>query len=62
MIKHKLPPGVVNVLIDFVMLKTDMKFTKGYVEKIAGHWARKQIKTVKEAMELAKKEHRTYLE
>jgi replication initiation and membrane attachment protein len=43
------------------MLKTDMKLTKGYVEKIAGHWARKQITTVKDAMDLAKKEHRTYL-
>jgi replication initiation and membrane attachment protein len=61
MFKQKLLPGVINVLIQFVLLKTDMKFTKGYVEKIAGHWARKQVKTVKEAMELAKKEHSTYL-
>lgn len=61
MFKQKLLPGVINVLIQFVMLKTDMKLTKGYVEKIAGHWARKQISTVKDAMELAKKEHRTYL-
>jgi replication initiation and membrane attachment protein len=61
MFKQKLFPGVINVLIQFVMLKTDMKLTKGYVEKIAGHWARKQIKTVKDAMELAKNEHRTYL-
>jgi replication initiation and membrane attachment protein len=61
MFKQKLLPGVINVLIQFVMLKTDMKLTKGYVEKIAGHWARKQVKTVKEAMELAKSEHRTYI-
>ncbi|MGG3469699.1 replication initiation and membrane attachment family protein [Neobacillus pocheonensis] len=61
MFKQKLLPGVINVLVQFVMLKTDMKLTKGYVEKIAGHWARKQIKTVKDAMELAKKEHRTYI-
>lgn len=61
MFKQKLLPGVMNVLIQFVLLKTDMKFTKGYVEKIAGHWARKQVKTVKEAMDLAKKEHNTYL-
>lgn len=60
--KQKLLPGVVNVLIQFVMLRTDMKLTKGYVEKIASHWTRKQIKTVKEAMDLAKNEHRTYLE
>jgi replication initiation and membrane attachment protein len=61
MFKQKLLPGVINVLIHFVMLRTDMKFTKGYVEKLAGHWARKQVKTVKEAMELAKKEHNTYV-
>lgn len=61
MFKQKLLPGVINVMIQFVMLKTDMKLTKGYIEKIAGHWARKQIKTVKDAMELAKNEHRTYL-
>ena len=39
-----------------------MKLTKNYVEKIASHWARKNIKTVKEAMELAKMEHRQYAE
>ncbi|MGG5254824.1 replication initiation and membrane attachment family protein [Neobacillus sp. SM06] len=60
--KQKLFPGVVNVLIQFVMLRTDMKLTKGYVQKIASHWSRKQIKTVKDAMNLAKSEHRTYLE
>ena len=56
MIKYKLTPGVVNVLIEVAMRKTDMKFTKGFVESIASHWARKQVKTVKEAMELAKNE------
>ncbi|NRD76074.1 DnaD domain protein [Bacillus sp. BRMEA1] len=61
MFKQKLLPGVINVLVQFAMLRTDMKLTKGYVEKIASHWARKQIKTVKEAMELAKSEYRTYL-
>ncbi len=60
--QQKLNPGVVNVLIDNVLRKTDMKLTKNYVEKIASHWARKNIKTVKEAMELAKMEHRQYAE
>ncbi|MCM3588629.1 replication initiation and membrane attachment family protein [Mesobacillus maritimus] len=62
MFNQKLQPGVVNVLIEYVMLRTDMKLNKSYVEKIAGHWSRKQIKTVKEAMDLAKKEHRQYME
>ncbi|WML40800.1 DnaD domain protein [Neobacillus sp. OS1-2] len=54
MIKYKLSPGVVNVLIDFVMRKTKMQFSKNYVDAVASTWARLQIKTVKEAMELAK--------
>ncbi|RTR29645.1 Replication initiation and membrane attachment protein [Robertmurraya yapensis] len=62
MFKQKLLPGVVNVLIQYVLLKTDMKLTKGYVDKIASHWTRKKISTVKEAMDLAIKEHRQYME
>jgi replication initiation and membrane attachment protein len=62
MFKQKLLPGVVNVLIQYVLLKTDMKLTKSYIDKIASHWARKKVTTVQEAMELAKKEHRQYIE
>jgi replication initiation and membrane attachment protein len=61
MSKKKLLPGVVNVLIQYVLLKADSKFTKNYVEQIASHWARKEVKTVKEAMELARSEHSKYL-
>lgn len=62
MFHQKLLPGVVNVLLQYVMLKTDMKLTKAYVEKIASHWARKKIVTVKEAMDVAINEHRQYVE
>lgn len=62
MINQKLNSGVVNVLIQYCMLRTDMKLSKAFVEKIASHWARKKIKTVKEAMALAKDEHRKYIE
>jgi replication initiation and membrane attachment protein len=62
MFKQKLHPGVVNVLIYYVMLKTDMKLSKSYVQKIASHWSRKQVTTVKAAMDLAKQEHRQYQE
>jgi replication initiation and membrane attachment protein len=54
MLSQKLLPGVVNVLIWYVMLLADKKFTKSYVEKIAGHWARLQLKTVKEAIDYAR--------
>jgi replication initiation and membrane attachment protein len=62
MFAQQLPPGVVNVLIHVVMIKTDMKLTKGYAEKIASHWARKGVQTVDEAMDLAIKENRQYIE
>jgi replication initiation and membrane attachment protein len=62
MLSQKLPIGVMNVLIQYVLLKTDMKLTKGYMEKIASHWARKKVTTAAQAMDLAKKEHQQYLE
>lgn len=62
MINQKLPPGVINVLIQYCLLRTDMKLSKAFVEKIASHWARKKVKTVQEAMNLAKEENRKYLE
>ena len=53
-------PGVMNVLIHYVMLKTDMKLTRSYLEKIASHWARKNVKTVHQAMTLARSENNKY--
>lgn len=52
----KLTPAVVNVLIDYVLKKNNNKLTKAYVETIASQWVRSNVKTVEEAMELAKKE------
>lgn len=36
----RLPDSVIHVWIYYVMLKTDMRLTKAYVEKIAGHWGK----------------------
>ncbi|WP_313891862.1 DnaD domain protein [Psychrobacillus sp.] len=58
---YKIPVGVVNVLLQYVLLRTDMKLTKSYAEKIASHWMRKDVKTAKEAMELARNEHEQYI-
>ncbi|RBW71504.1 replication initiation and membrane attachment family protein [Bacillus taeanensis] len=60
MFDQHLQPGVVNVLIEYVMRTNDMKLIKSYVEKIAAHWARKKVKTVRDAMILAKAEHKKY--
>jgi replication initiation and membrane attachment protein len=62
MFQQQLLPGVTNVLVHYVMLRTDMKLSKNYLEKIASHWSRKKIKTVKTAMDLAIEEHRQYQE
>ena len=57
-IDYKLKPGVVNVLIDFVLKTNDNKLNRAIVETIAGQWSRKKIETVEEAMETAKKNYK----
>ncbi|WP_354471711.1 replication initiation and membrane attachment family protein [Lysinibacillus parviboronicapiens] len=59
-VQHGMPVGVVNALLEYVMLTTDMKLPKKYVETIADHWVRKNIQTAKQAMELARQEHDKY--
>ncbi|MGL4523409.1 MAG: replication initiation and membrane attachment family protein [Bacilli bacterium] len=56
-LQKKLHPGVVNVLLHFVMLRTNMKLNRSYVEQVASQWSRKQITTVEEAIAIARKEH-----
>ncbi|GAE28302.1 helicase loader DnaB [Halalkalibacter wakoensis JCM 9140] len=53
LIDHQLLPGVINVLLDFMLYSHDMKLSKALIDKIGGHWARKKVHTVKEAMQLA---------
>ncbi len=58
MIDYELTPGVVNVLIDYVLRINDNKLTKNFVLKIASQWKRSNIKTVEEAMNICKKENK----
>lgn len=58
MIDYDLTPGVVNVLIDYVLRINDNKLTKNFVLKIASQWKRSNIKTVEEAMNICKKENK----
>lgn len=53
---YKLPYGVINVLLEYVLLKYDYKLSRSLVEKIAGHWKRSGINTVEDALEQARKE------
>lgn len=57
-IDHKLKPGVVNVLVDYILKTYDKKLSRARAEKIAGEWSRHGIETVEEAMEIAKKNHK----
>lgn len=54
----ELNPGVINVLIDYVLKINNNKLTKAYVETIAGQWKRMNIETAEKAMRTAEKEHK----
>ena len=58
MINQKLPAGVINVLIDYVLKINNKKLNKEFIETIAGQWKRLNIETVKEAMDICRKEHK----
>ena len=56
LIDYKLKPGVVNVLIDYILNINDKKLTRGLAETLAGQWQRMEIETVEEAMNICEKE------
>ncbi|NLA33355.1 MAG: hypothetical protein GX861_00585 [Tenericutes bacterium] len=58
MVDQQLKPGVVNVLIDYVLKINDNKLNKNYMETIAGQWKRLNIETVQGAMEVCEKNHK----
>lgn len=58
MVKQKMKPGVVNVLIDYVLKVNNQKFTRSYVETVASQWNRLNIETVEGAMRTAEREHK----
>ncbi len=58
LVDQKLNPGVVNVLIAYVLKINNEQLKKSYVETIAGQWKRLNIETVEEAMRITEKEHK----
>ncbi len=58
LIDQKLVPGVVNVLISYVLKVNNEKLTKSFVETLAGQWKRLNIETVEDAMRYTEKEHK----
>ena len=56
LIDLNLKPGVVNVLVDYVLKINNNKLIKSFVEVIAAQWSKSGIETVEAAMEIAEKE------
>ena len=56
-VDYNLPPGVINVLIDYAIRVNDGKLNQKYLETIASSWNRKGVKTVPDAMDAAAKGH-----
>lgn len=56
MISQNIPEPVMNVLVHYVLIQSNMKLSKAYLETIASHWSRANLQTAKEAMEFAKNE------
>ncbi len=52
-----LKPGVVNVLIDYVLKINNNKLTRVFVDAIASQWKKSNIETVEDAMNIAEKEY-----
>ena len=53
-----LKPGVINVLLDYVLKINDNKLNRNFVETIASQWKRSGIETVSDAMAIAEKEYK----
>lgn len=58
LVDQKMNPGVVNVLIAYVLKINNQKLSKNYIDTIAGQWKRLNIETVEEAMKISEKEHK----
>jgi replication initiation and membrane attachment protein len=58
LIDQKLNPGVVNVLISYILKINNEQLNKSYVETIAGQWKRLNIETVEDAMRFTEKNHK----
>lgn len=56
MVSQGLPAPVVNVLIHYVMLQSNMRLSKAYFKTIASNWSRQGFTTAKEAMDFVEEQ------
>ncbi len=59
--EYLLPPGVVNVLLEYVMYTHDRQLPRSLIFKIAAHWKRAGIQNVEQAQKHAKQLYKKYL-
>ena len=59
LVDYEFNPGVINVLIDYVLKINHNKLTKNFVLTIADQWKRSNVKTIEEAMNICKNENKT---
>lgn len=58
MVDLNMNPGVVNVLVDYVLRINNNKLVKTFIDSIASQWVRNKVETVEQAMNLAEKEYK----
>ncbi|HHW69019.1 MAG TPA: hypothetical protein GX747_01585 [Tenericutes bacterium] len=57
-VDYEFTPGVVNVLLDYILKINDNKLIIGFIETVASQWKKYGINKVTDAMELAEKEYK----
>ncbi|GAA0375543.1 replication initiation and membrane attachment family protein [Bacillus horti] len=62
LLEYKLEPAVINLLLEYIFYTNNYKLPRSLVTKVAAHWKRFNVQTVKEAQELALKEQQQYKE
>jgi replication initiation and membrane attachment protein len=60
MVDLNMNPGVVNVLIDYVLRINNNKLVKSFVLTVASQWVRSNVETVEQAMKIAEKEYKSH--
>lgn len=48
-VREQLPFGVINMLLQYVMLNNDMQLPKTYIQEIASNWKKKELSSAAEA-------------
>lgn len=56
-VKMHFPPVVINIMIEYILKRSQNRLVKSFVEMVAGEWARNHIQTREEAINQTKKKN-----